>query len=219
MPLSDSETEKQPTISVVTATWNAAQHLPGLITSLQGQTDKEFEWVVADGASDDGTLELLRSVTGLNIVISSQQDFGIYDALNRAIRIASGDYYIVCGAGRVGEYIQEELEATGRALVLVEKNLAHLSERFKGSSTVLMLEGDPTSDEVLQEAGILRAKGLFAALGTDKDNLFVVLSARGLNPQLRIVARADDEETRPKLMRAGADAVIVVNDRVSAIHR
>ena len=117
-------------------------------------------------------------------------------------------HYIVCGAGRVGEYILEELEATGRALVLVEKNLAHLADRFKGSSTVLMLEGDPTSDEVLQEAGILRAKGLFAALGTDKDNLFVVLSARGLNPQLRIVARADDEETRPKLMRAGADAVI-----------
>ena len=53
--------------------------------------------MVADGASDDGTLELLRSDTGLNIVISSQPDFGIYDALNRAIKISSGEYYIVAG--------------------------------------------------------------------------------------------------------------------------
>lgn len=96
--MSNNENEKRATISVVTATWNAAKHLPKLIESLRGQTDKDFEWVVADGASDDGTLELLRSVTDLNIVISSQADFGIYDALNRAIKISSGEYYIVCGA-------------------------------------------------------------------------------------------------------------------------
>lgn len=93
-----NERENCATISVVTATYNAAKHLPKLIESLRGQTDKDFEWVVADGASDDGTLELLRSVTDLNIVISSQSDFGIYDALNRAIKISSGEYYIVCGA-------------------------------------------------------------------------------------------------------------------------
>lgn len=96
--MSDNETEKSPRISIVTATWNAASHLPRLIESLRGQSDRDFEWVVADGVSDDGTLELLRSVTDLNIVISSQADFGIYDALNRAIKISSGEYYIVCGA-------------------------------------------------------------------------------------------------------------------------
>lgn len=92
-----SKNENQGTISVVTATRNAAKHLPMLIASLRAQTDKDFEWVVADGASDDGTLELLRAVTDLNIVISSQADCGIYDALNRAIDQSSGEYYIVAG--------------------------------------------------------------------------------------------------------------------------
>ena len=95
--LNDEET-KRPSISVITATYNAAQHLPRLIDSLRNQTDKNFEWVVADGASSDGTLELLHQVTGIKVVISSQPDFGIYDALNRAIRNASGEYYIVAGA-------------------------------------------------------------------------------------------------------------------------
>jgi glycosyltransferase involved in cell wall biosynthesis len=96
--LTNIEKQQRATISVITATYNAVEHLPRLIESLRGQTDRDFEWVVADGASDDGTLELLRSVTDLNIVISSQADFGIYDALNRAIDQSSGEYYIVCGA-------------------------------------------------------------------------------------------------------------------------
>jgi len=83
---------------VITATLNAAEHLPGLIASLRSQTDKDFEWVVADGSSEDGTLDLLRTVTDINILVSSQKDFGIYDALNRAINISSGEYYIVSGA-------------------------------------------------------------------------------------------------------------------------
>jgi glycosyltransferase involved in cell wall biosynthesis len=88
-------------ISIVTATCNAAEHLPRLIESLRSQTDKDFEWVVADGASADGTLELLQSVNDLKIVISSQPDFGIYDALNRAIKLSTGEYYIVAGADEI----------------------------------------------------------------------------------------------------------------------
>jgi glycosyltransferase involved in cell wall biosynthesis len=93
--------EKRVTISVVTATYNAAAHLPRLVASLRNQTDRDFEWIVADGASGDGTVELLRSITDLKVVISTQPDFGIYDALNRAIKAASGDYYIVAGADDV----------------------------------------------------------------------------------------------------------------------
>lgn len=85
-------------LSVITATYNAVEHLPKLIESLRNQEDKDFEWVVADGASTDGTLELLQSITDLNIKISSQEDFGIYDALNRAIKISSGEFYLVVGA-------------------------------------------------------------------------------------------------------------------------
>lgn len=90
--------EKKPKISIVTATHNAAGELPKLIESLRNQTDKDFEWVVADGASSDGTGVLLQSIDDMNIKISSQPDFGIYDALNRAIKLSSGDYYIVAGA-------------------------------------------------------------------------------------------------------------------------
>lgn len=85
-------------LSVITATYNAVEHLPKLIESLRNQEDKDFEWVVADGASKDGTLELLQSIKDLNIKISSQEDFGIYDALNRAIKISSGEFYLVVGA-------------------------------------------------------------------------------------------------------------------------
>lgn len=88
-------------ISIVTATYNAAHVLPGLIASLREQTDSNFEWVVADGASTDGTLELLKSVKDLDVKIISQEDFGIYDALNRGVRACVGDYYVVIGADDV----------------------------------------------------------------------------------------------------------------------
>lgn len=98
MQLNSNGTEKRATISIVTATRNTVNHLPKLIESLRRQSDRDFEWVVADGASTDGTLQLLQSITDIKSVISSQPDFGIYDALNRAIKISSGEYYIVCGA-------------------------------------------------------------------------------------------------------------------------
>lgn len=85
-------------ISIITATYNAAKYLPRLISSLRTQSVKDFEWVVADGGSKDGTLEILRQVDDLNIVVDVSADFGIYDALNRAIKLSSGDYYLVVGA-------------------------------------------------------------------------------------------------------------------------
>src|SRR5690554_630370 len=85
-------------LSVITATYNAMKHLPNLVNSLRAQQDKDFEWVVADGASTDGTLEYLQSIEDLNIKILSQEDFGIYDALNRGIKAAGGVFYLVMGA-------------------------------------------------------------------------------------------------------------------------
>ncbi|WP_322998794.1 glycosyltransferase [Castellaniella sp.] len=85
--------------SIITATYNAAEVLPRLIASLQAQTDQDFEWVVADGASTDGTLALLEEAgQALNVRVDSRPDFGIYDALNRAVKMAEGDYYLVVGA-------------------------------------------------------------------------------------------------------------------------
>ncbi|WNC86767.1 glycosyltransferase [Thermosynechococcus sp. QKsg1] len=90
----------QPTLSIITATYNAEEHLPRLIASLIAQTDQDFEWVVADGGSTDRTLELIEAAKAelKAVVVDSRPDFGIYDALNRAVCLASGDYYVVMGA-------------------------------------------------------------------------------------------------------------------------
>lgn len=87
-------------LSIITATYNAAEQLPRLIDSLLGQTDQDFEWIVADGESTDGTLEMLERVQPKfrRLIVDSRRDFGIYDALNRAIQLARGDYYVTLGA-------------------------------------------------------------------------------------------------------------------------
>lgn len=88
-------------LSILTVTLNASGHLPALIESLRAQTDSHFEWVVMDGVSSDGTVALLQSATDLPIVWRSEPDFGIYDALNKAVRLARGEYYLVVGADDV----------------------------------------------------------------------------------------------------------------------
>ncbi|URR36079.1 glycosyltransferase [Thermosynechococcus sp. HN-54] len=93
----------QPTLSIITATYNAENYLSRLIASLVAQTDPDFEWVVADGGSTDRTLELINEAKSQlkTITVDSRPDFGIYDALNRAVKLASGDYYVVVGADDV----------------------------------------------------------------------------------------------------------------------
>lgn len=90
------------TLSIITATHNAAKALPQLISSLEKQTDKDFEWIVADGASTDETLQLIATLQAssseFHIQLDSRPDFGIYDALNRGVAMASGEYYLVMGA-------------------------------------------------------------------------------------------------------------------------
>jgi glycosyltransferase involved in cell wall biosynthesis len=91
--------KKAVSFTVVTAAYNAEATLPGLIRSLQDQIDSDFEWVVADGGSTDGTLSLLREAScKLPLQLDTRADFGIYDALNRAVSMARGDYYLVVGA-------------------------------------------------------------------------------------------------------------------------
>jgi glycosyltransferase involved in cell wall biosynthesis len=88
----------QKKISVITATLNAGHCISGLIACLQEQSNKNFEWVVADGGSKDDTLALLCEASDLDLVLDSRPDHGIYDAMNRALDLASGDYYLVVGA-------------------------------------------------------------------------------------------------------------------------
>jgi glycosyltransferase involved in cell wall biosynthesis len=88
----------KPSISVVTVTLNAAKHLPGLITSLRNQTDRDFEYVVIDGASKDGTQDVIASASDIVTYTISEPDRGFFDALNKAIRVVKADFYVVMGA-------------------------------------------------------------------------------------------------------------------------
>ena len=139
--------------------------------------------------------------------------------MDKAIAQLTG-HYIVCGFGITSAHIVRELLATGRQVVVVEREPENLralqsrqtlSERLGeevADSRVHYLAGDAASDHMLTEAGIQRAAGLFCALASDRDNLFVVLTARGLNEDVRLVSKCEDDESEPKLRRAGADGIL-----------
>ena len=115
-------------------------------------------------------------------------------------------HYIICGFGRVGEAVAREFAASNAAFVVVDSDPATLAR--VSESGYLGVEGDASQDETLVEAGIEHAAGLVAAVDSDADTIYVVLSARVLNPRLTIIARAAGEESAGKLRRAGADQVI-----------
>ena len=113
------------------------------------------------------------------------------------------DHVIICGWGRVGRACAAYLRATGRTPVIVDRDPARLA-----SVEHPHVVGDVTDDEVLAAAGIARAQALIAALDTDADNVYVTLSARALRPDLVIIARARDEGSKSKLVRAGANRAV-----------
>jgi voltage-gated potassium channel len=161
------------------------------------------------------TMALL--VCGLGIVIYSatlvardviegelQRGFG-RRRVQRAIEKAHG-HIVVCGYGRMGRIVCKELLAKPAEFVVVDRDAEML--RLAEADGHLCVEGDATEDAVLEAAGITRARGLVAALSTDADNVYVVLSARELNPNLLIVARAEDDRSERKLLHAGATRVV-----------
>lgn len=116
------------------------------------------------------------------------------------------DHFIVCGYGRMGKVIARELEHEKLQFIVIEKNEVLLDADQK--EELLVIQGDATNDDLLKKAGIEKAQCLISVLPTDAENLYVVLSARGLNPKLLIVARAGEEGSEQKLLRAGADRVV-----------
>jgi voltage-gated potassium channel len=125
--------------------------------------------------------------------------------MEKKLKVLNG-HYIICGYGRMGKKICEELSANKALFVVIEKdkreieNLSHLD--------YLYIEGDATDDETLQKASIKGAKGLVSVLRSEAENVFTTLSARVLNPEIFIVARAVEEETESKLLKAGANRVV-----------
>jgi len=126
----------------------------------------------------------------------------------RRLRMLSelSHHIIVCGYGRVGRRVAHELKAEGLPFVVIDSNPEKVEHiRMSG---YLSLHGNAADETGLKQAGIERARGLVAAANTDAENVFIVLTARGLQPDLLIVARANYEESEPKLLRAGANRVI-----------
>ncbi len=122
--------------------------------------------------------------------------------MDRQIRQMTG-HFIICGGGRVGRAAVLYLDALGKQVVVVDQDPAPL----QGLDYPTLL-GDVTDDNILQAAGIGHAYGLIAALNTDANNVYVTLSSRALRPDLVIIARARTEDSRSKLLRAGANRAV-----------
>jgi voltage-gated potassium channel len=124
--------------------------------------------------------------------------------LLQKIKKLSG-HYIICGFGRIGEIIARQLQERGVPLVIVDHNPETLSRLAE--SGYFYVAGDATKEETLLEAGIDRARGLVSVVHSDASNVYIVLTARSLNPALFIVARGEEPGAERKLIRAGADKV------------
>ncbi len=137
--------------------------------------------------------------------VLSGQVFWRRRVLSKIRRLSN--HFIVCGYGRVGQAICRELEAQGRPFVIID-----LKEPPIGSDLPLIV-GDATEDGMLERAGITRAKSLVTVLGSDAENIYAVLAARELCPELFIVSRCSEDRSSRKLRSAGADRVINPYDR------
>jgi voltage-gated potassium channel len=116
------------------------------------------------------------------------------------------DHFIVCGYGRIGSIIAAELHQQGVAVAVIERDPERVRQAIDRGW--LALEADASREEVLAKAGIHRARGLITAVGTDAENVFTVLTARVMRPDLFIIARVESDDAEHKLRRAGADRVI-----------
>jgi len=134
-------------------------------------------------------------------------ELGEYFGKRRTRRMIEklNNHFIICGYGRVGRNAAHELKRAGVPFVVVDRE-AERTERAVQSG-MLAVTADSTRDETLRSLGVERARGLISALATDADNLFVILSAKNLNPKLFVATRAAEEEAEQKLRRAGADAL------------
>lgn len=165
-----------------------------------GRTFSLVFMLVGVGTVLYGLTQIARSVvqSGIIEVLGSRRRIKEMDKLN--------DHYIVCGAGRIGRRIIKTLQKQGQPFVVLEKEETRLAQ-FEPSNFPILI-ADATLEENLIQAGVTRARGLASCLPDDADNVYVVLTARGLNPKLHIVARAVEEQAEQKLIRAGASRVV-----------
>lgn len=119
------------------------------------------------------------------------------------------DHVIICGFGRHGKEIVDHFIIRPMPFVVIENDEESIQEIQKSNKRILYVEGDATNDEILLEAGVSHARALITALPSDADNVLITLSAKQLNPQIDVISRAADPGAEPKLVRAGANHVVL----------
>lgn len=161
------------------------------------------------GVVGSGVLLVTYGVTSL-VTILSEGRFGEYlrkREVKRMLETIKG-HFIICGCGVVGSEVVAYFERARTSYVVIEKDREKIDRVLLTIPNLLFIEGNATEEEILKEAGIERAQGLLALVGSDPENVYITLTARHLNPHLRIVARAIVPESIEILRRAGANYVI-----------
>jgi voltage-gated potassium channel len=121
------------------------------------------------------------------------------------------NHYIICGFGRVGRNVGQELESTNRHFVAIDEKLELLEIHAEKKPGMLFINGDAVDEDILAEANIEHARGVFAVTGDDSRNLMIALTAKQMAPNLRVVARCNDLRNVEKMKKAGADAIVSPN--------
>lgn len=162
---------------------------------------------VVIGILGAGNLSMLFSVVTVALLETDLNGTLQRKRMEKAIKKLKG-HYILCGFGRVGRNIAHELEATHRHYVAVDEDTLRLNDYKERNPGFLYLHGDASDDDVLLAADIADAKGVFAVTGDDSRNLMIVLTAKQLKPEVRVVARCQETRNIEKMRKAGADAIV-----------
>ena len=154
-----------------------------------------------------GVVALFTAI-GVGTEVVASGEFGRWLRMNKVTRSIGrlSGHYVICAYGRVGRAVMEEVQRRGYTAVVIESKPE--LEPLLAEHGVRYIPGDPADESVLRQAGIERARGLICAVDSDAANVFITLTARALNQDLRIVARASDRASIDKLVRAGADEVV-----------
>lgn len=158
-----------------------------------------------------GTILFFVSTLTAFIVEGQLRDLIWRKKMDKALKKLE-QHIIICGMGETGLHVADELLATNEVFVMVDLNEERLNvAREKLGYDIPYIVGDASDDEILKQAGVERSKGLIAACTDDKDNLFIIVSAKTLNSGIRVVTKAISIQSERKLRRAGADNVVTTN--------
>jgi voltage-gated potassium channel len=162
---------------------------------------------VVIGILGAGNLSMLFSVVTVALLETDLNGTLKRKRMEKQIRKLKG-HYILCGFGRVGRNVAHELASTNRHFVAIDEDNLILQEHKEKNPGLLYLHGDASDDDTLLAADLENAKGVFAVTGDDSRNLMIVITAKQLKPEVRVVARCHETRNMEKMRKAGADAIV-----------